>query len=547
MSVFTKNGLGFLFVKTALSRNPQKELSKENNDLNAPSIAERIRISCEQLGPTFVKLGQILSTRTDIIPESVAKELQKLQDSVTPFSFDQARTLIETELQDTIENIYPRFHDVPVASASISQVYEAYLHSGDKVAVKVQRPNIHQNIEIDLNILTKLARFVDRHTKYGKLYDFEGMVGELRKVMEQEMNFIVEGENLDRFRENVSHRGNVTAPKVRWIYTTSKILTMDFVDGIKINDIPALDAIHADKPRIAQIFVHSLIDQILVDGFFHADPHPGNVMIIDGGKKVAFIDLGMAGVLRDRFRRQLTDLVFGIATQNTRKIAQTIMDMDTVGANVNQRRFTRSLDILLDEYLYVSLDQVNIAQVFTSVFSLAAEYHMKIPREFTLVAKSLGTAQGVVEELDPSTSILEIAEKTVKTIVLQSITSHELLNSAKATGMDLLDVFRTLPAFLLNFMRKTEDNDFSVELKIKRLDQLEKGFERISNRVSFTVILLAVCIVMAGVIIALGFQAGASKELYDLSMFALRAGLIIAIIIVVGLVFSIIHTSIKKH
>lgn len=545
MSVLQKNGLGFLFIKSSFSKNPQKVLN-DSDQHEGRSIAERIRISCEELGPTFVKLGQILSTRSDLVPDSIAKELAKLQDSVKPFSYEEARQLIESELEGKIEDIFGNFMPEPVASASVSQVYRAWLHSGLEVAVKVQRPHIQASVDMDLSVLEQLASFIDKRTKYGKIYEFSGMVAELRRVMEQEMNFITEGEHIDRFRENLKkHTTNIFAPRVKWVYTTSKVLTMEFIEGIKIDDVVSLDKIGADKKKLAFDFTSSLIDQMLIDGFFHADPHPGNVMVVDG-KNIAFIDLGMAGTVSTRFQKQLTNMITGIATKNTRKIAQSIMDMDAAQASVNQRKFSRSLDILLDEYLYSPLGDVNIAQVFTSVFTLASSYHMKIPREFTLVAKALGTAQKIVETLDPKSNILELAEKIVRENFGGMDSVKELMEQARSTGLDILDLLKQFPSVLLNFLRKTEENDFALELKIKDLEKTQNSLERMLNRVSFSVVLLAVCIVMAGVIVATGFRSRGDDALYEFNVLALQAGLVVSIIIVVGLIISMIRSGRSK-
>ncbi|MGI6153504.1 MAG: ABC1 kinase family protein [Christensenellaceae bacterium] len=538
LSVLKRNGLGFLFIKTVLSKHPRKVLSR----VDTKTIAVSIRKSCEELGPTFVKLGQIMGTRTDLVPAAIAEELKKLQDAVAPFSFIEAKKVIENELSGSIEEIFTDFDEVPVASASISQVYNAFLHSGDRVAVKVQRPHIQESIETDLGVLDQIAGYIDKHSKYGTLYDFPGMVSELRRVMYQEIDFVREGENIDRFREDVLAGTNTTAPKVKWVYTTEKVLTMNFVDGIKIDDTAALDRVGADKKKLAYDFVNSLIVQILAKGFFHADPHPGNVMVVENGSHIEFIDLGMAGSITPRFRNLLTEMVLGIATKNTRKIATAIMQMDVSDAEVNQHQFTRALDRVLDEYLYVPLGEVNIAQVFTSVFGLAAANNMKIPREFTLVAKSLATAQSIVEKLDPESSILSIAEKTVHNVISDSRSVKEVINQAQSTGMDVLEIGKQLPALLLSFMRKAEENDFAVEMKMKGLNKAEKDLERIFNRLSFTVVLLAICIVMAGVIVAVGFRAQDSDALFDLSVFALRFGLIIAAVIVGGLILSIIKS-----
>ena len=546
MSAFNRNGLGFLFVKSTLSGKPQKIFEQEQRR-NMPSVGERIRTMCEELGPTFVKLGQILSTRTDIVTENVAQQLQKLQDSVQPFSYEEARSVIESELGDSIERLFERFDPVPVASASVSQVYRAKMFSGPDIAVKVQRPHIRENIETDLGILEKLARLVDKYSKYGQLYDFSGMVAEFRRVMEQEIDFTKEGENTDLFRESIAKQRNIRVPKIHWVYTTKKVLTMDYVDGVKINDIPALTAQGADTTQLAYDFTNSLITQILQNGVFHADPHPGNVFVADG-RYVEFIDLGMVGTINSRFRRCLNDFVLGIATRNTQKIAQSITEMDAADADVNMDSFGKSLEVLLDEYLYVPLRDVNIAKVFSSVFSLAGKYKMKIPREFTLVAKCLGTAQGIIEELDPSTNILGIAEKMVRSILANRYKTDEFKNEMQSYALDWLEVGKKAPSALLALLHKLKKNDYAVELKIHDLHRVEKNIERMFNRISFAVVLLAVCIVMAGVIISAGYSnfGRPEAEVMNLSTVAIVAGLLISAVIVIGILVSMVRSGREK-
>ncbi len=545
LSAFNRNGLGFLFVKSTLSKNPQKIFEQEQKH-NLPSVGERVRTMCEELGPTFVKLGQILSTRTDIVTENVAKQLQKLQDSVAPFSLEEATAVIEAELGDKVDKLFAEFCPTPIASASMSQVYRARLWSGAEVAVKVQRPNIRESIETDLDILEKLARLVDKYSKYGQLYDFSGMVAEFRRVMEQEIDFTKEGENTDFFRESVAAQRSIRVPKIRWVYTTAKILTMDFVDGVKISDVGTLLSQGVDTAQIAYDFTDSLITQILENGVFHADPHPGNVFVVDG-KYVEFIDLGMVGTINSRFRRELNDFLLGVATRNTLKIAQSISEMDAADADVNMDAFEKSLEILLDEYLYVPLGDVNVAKVFTSVFSLAGKYKMKIPREFTLVAKSLGTAQMVIEQLDPSVNILKIAEKTVRGLLKNRFKTEEFKNEVQAFALDWVDVAKSVPSALLTFMHKLKKNDYSLGLKIHDLDRLEKNIERMFNRISFAVVLLAVCIVMAGVIISAGYSNyGNNADITNMSILALIAGLVISIIIVLGIVISMLRSGREK-
>lgn len=547
ISVLNRNGLGFLFVRAALSPNPTKTLEKIDSKEHGLSIGERLCNSCEELGPTFVKIGQILSTRTDIIPESIARDLTRLQDMVSPFPFDEAKAEIEAQLQDTIAEVFEDFNTEPIASASISQVYSAHMHGGAHVAVKVQRPGITENVKTDLTVLAQLAAFLDKHTKYGRLYNFTGMVDELRKAMEQELDFTVEAEHVHRFRKQVGTNTDITAPKVYWIYTTPKILTMDFVEGIKINDIKALNAVGADKPKLANTFVTSLVDQILVDGFFHADPHPGNVMVVNEGRHIEFIDLGMVGELTPRFRRQLANFVLGLATGNMRQIAQSLMSMDMSGNNINQYHFTKALEKVLDKYLYGPMTEINIAEVFGNIFEMAADFEMEIPRDMTLVGKCLGTAQGTVEALDPSLSILQIAERTARTLIFKHLTSSDFRKDVISTGLDLADLAKITPGFLLSLMRKAEDNDFAVQIQVEHMTELEQSLERMANRVSFTVVLLAISLIMASIIVGIAFSSPELGEaLFALDVVALVIGLALAAIIVFGLIFSMIHASRKQ-
>lgn len=547
MAVLRKNNLGFLFVRAALV-GPERAMEKAKKDLSGRSLGERLKLTCEELGPTFVKIGQILSTRTDLVPKSVARELAKLQDEVTPFSFEEAKAEIEEELQDSLHNIFPRFNEKPIAAASMAQVYDAYMNSGRHVAVKVQRPHVKKQIEIDMRILRQLAAFIDKYTRYGKLYDFSGTVEELADALTRETNFILEGENNDRLRKDMSKLHRITTPRIVWIYTTKEVLTMDFVEGIKINNVKELEKAGANPKYLAKNLMRALTQQILVNGFFHADPHPGNIMVVNKATTIEFIDLGMMGELTPRFRKQLNAFVWGLGMQNTRMVAQSIMDMDIAGANVNQYRFTKTLNQLLDRYLYQPLGSVNIAEVFDSIIRLASDYKMKVPKDLTLVGKCLGTAQGVVEILDPTLNILTVAEQTVRSLLREEIFSQDAANDIISTLLDARDAVRTLPRFLMNFFRKAEDNDFALSMKIDSLPDVMRSLERMANRVSFTIVLLAVSIVMAGIIIGLDWNSPAnSSTMSTVSIFALETGLAIGVVIVVGLVFNIVWSRLKNR
>jgi ubiquinone biosynthesis protein len=548
ITAFTKNGLGFLFIKQTVftKYRAHERILEDAAQEHGISVGERIRKTCEELGPTFIKFGQILSTRTDIITENVAKELSKLQDSVPPFPFEQARSMIETEFCDKLENIFESFSTLPIASASMSQVYLAELKSGMRVAVKVQRPDIQRIVDIDISILRSIARFVDRYTKYGELYDFSGMVDEFANVLSGELDFTVEAENMDRFRSNRTGRDNVTAPDVKWVYTTRKVLTMEHIDGIKITDIAALRQKGIDTDRLARTFVDSLIMQMLSDGFFHADPHPGNIIIRENGQ-IVFIDLGMMGELSDKYKSLLTDMLIGLSVRNTRRVAQAMVDIGIAQEDVHSKMFENSISKLLDEFLYAPLNKVNIMRVFMGLFELAGEYKIKIPRAFTLIAKCLGTAQSIIEQLSPSLNMLQISQETAKSVLLNSLSGSELKNAVLSGMLDAIDTAKLLPGVVARFLKKAEESDFALELKVKELEKVEKRMEQVFNRISFGIILLSVCIVLAGTIIAIGsFVKGSQSDvMYNVSSFAIVFGLVVAGVIVIGIILSIILS--RRH
>ena len=549
ISVFAKNGLGFLFIKKTIftKHSAHERILEDAAKERGLTVGERIRKTCEELGPTFIKFGQILSTRTDIITDNVARELAKLQDSVPPFPFEQARDMIESEFSDQLCNIFENFSRTPVASASMSQVYLADLKSGMRVAVKVQRPDIQRIVDIDVSILRSIARFVDKHTKYGELYDFSGMVEEFANVLCSELDFTIEAENLDRFKANRNGRNDVTAPDVKWIYTSRRVLTMEYIEGIKITDINALRQKGIDTDRLARTFVDSLIMQMLSDGLFHADPHPGNVIIRENGQ-IVFIDLGMMGELSDKYKSLLTDMLIGLSVRNTRRVAQAMVELGIAQEEVHSKMFENSINKLLDEFLYAPLNKVNIMMIFMGLFKLAALYKIKIPRAFTLIAKCLGTAQSIIEQLSPSLNMLQIAQETAKGVLVKSISGSELKNAAMSGLLDAVDTVKLLPSVIVRFLKKAEESDFVLELKIKELDKVEKRMEQVFNRMSFGIILLSICIVLAGTIIAIGsfVQSSQSDTMYNISTFAIIIGLVVAAVIVIGIILSIILSNRHK-
>lgn len=543
--VFAKHGFDMLIDKLGIFDylNIKKRFGRVDADNDAKfSIGERLRLSLEELGPTFVKLGQIISTRPDILPSEVISELEKLQDAVPPFSFADVKSLIESEFDDKLENIFKEFNETPLAAASIAQVHLARLYSGKKVVVKVQRPGIERNIDLDLKILEDLAHFIDSHTKYGRLYDFPKMVQEFKDKLKNELDFRIEGENAETFKENFSKDEGVKVPDIIWTHTTRRVLTMEHIDGIRLNNFTALDNAGLNRKIIAKNLAKSIFNQILRDGFFHGDPHPGNIMILPDNT-IVFLDLGMVGKLNEERKIQFLKILMGVVFKNSRLITQAIIGLDVMAHRINIKKLEREIDILRDKYLSIPLNEIKVGEVFNEIFNLAFSYNIKIPGEFTMLAKSLVTLEGLVEKLDPELSVLEVAEPIARKLMYKTFSPEKLGKELLGGVMDYGNLIMEFPSFMLNFLRKMEDDEFTMQFKLKDIERVEKRMDRIFNRISFSIVLLAVSIIIAGIIVGSGMSAHTGSEIYVLNITVLKIGLVIAGIMIVGLVLSVFRSN----
>lgn len=542
IGVFAKHGFGILMDKLGIFQHLKIKRKISNAHVEPGnsrlSKGERLRMSLEELGPTFIKLGQILSTRPDIFPPDVVEELKKLQDSVPPFSFSEVRKVIEDEFGDKLENIYKEFDQVPVAAASISQVHRARLNSGKQVAVKVQRPEIEGIITLDLNILKDLAGFIDHHTQYGKLYDCSNMMLEFENIIKNELDFTKEAENAEVFKQNFTQDKGITVPNVKWIYTSKRILTMEYIEGIRVDNYSALDLAGIDRKVLAKKLATSICNQVLRDGFFHADPHPGNIQVLQDGT-IVFLDLGMVGYLSEARKKMISDFFIGVVSRDSRLVVKSIIDLETMPDGSNKKNFQKDVDRIIEKYLTMPWNEIKIADLLYEIFTIAFSNHIKIPHEFALLAKTLGTLQGLLENLAPDLNTLVVAKPIAKKLMHQSFSAERMSKDIKKSLWNYKDLLNEFPSAVLNFLNKMEDEDFTFKLKIEEIESIQKRFERTFNRMSFSVVLLAVSIIIAGIIIGSGLSAGTGSEMYLLNVKILKAGLAIAAIIIAALIISV--------
>jgi len=554
IGVLVSNGFGLLLEQLGIFgylRLRHRKLDSGSIEAAANarlSVGERLRLSCEQLGPTFVKIGQILSTRPDIFSPEIAGELEKLQDSANPFPFADVRQVIESEFGQPMEEVFAWIDPEPIAAASLSQVHRAGLPTGQTVVVKVQRPGIKAGIETDLSILKDLVGFVVNRTSYGDLYDFAGMMAQLERTLMNELDFRKEGANADRFRRNFSARPSknqaqgVAVPVIRWIYTTDRVLTMDCVDGIRINRIDELEEAGIDRSELAIRLCQDIVFQVLEDGFFHADPHPGNLLVGKDGR-LFFLDLGMVGELSEKKKRVLSNLFIGIANKNSRRVTEAIVDLDTLKKRVGLRKFEREIDHLLDTYLSIPISEIQLGPLIAEIFQLAYRHKIRIPGEMTLIAKVLITLQGITEKLDPEVNLLVIMRPLATRLVRRGFSLEELGYDLQRGIGDLKALLQQAPPVLLGFLHKLEEDDYSIQFDLKDIDKVQKHFDRISNRLSFSIVLLAVSLIVAGIIVGSSLAAGNEPSLLRLNTIVLRASLVVAAAIIVALIISIFRTK----
>jgi len=543
ISVFTKHGFGTLFRRSGPWHSLKHKTPKADTapDSFRASAGKHLRLALEELGPAFVKLGQLLSIRQDIMPAPMIEELKNLQDSVQPFSFLEAKALIETELEDRIDHLYQEFDETPLAAASIAQVHRARLFSGKLVAVKVQRPGIEEIIDLDLDILKSIAHFIDHRTKYGQLYDFGGMVADFERTIKAELDFTQEGENADTFKRNFNRDEGVTVPSIKWVYTTKRVLTMEYFEAIKISDSEGLERAGIDRRKIAERLAASICNQILRDGFFHADPHPGNIQVMRD-ETIVFLDMGMVGHLNEDRKEMISKFFIGVASKDSAMVVRSILDMNVMVYQKNIKNFEKDIDTIIEKYLTMPMSEIKIDDLLCETFQTAYLNHVKIPHDFSLLAKTLGTLQGLLEKLAPELNSFAVAEPIAKRLIGQQFSAKKVKKQLKKSLLSYHTLLSEFPSAMRNILRKAENDDFTVQFQMKEMNEFQRRLERIFNRISFSVILLAVSIIIAGVLISSGLSADTSGEMTLFNAMVLKTGLVLAFIIILGLIVSMIRS-----
>jgi len=370
------------------------------------------------LGPTFIKIGQALGARGDLLPLSYVKELVKLQDQVPPFPNAEAFARIESELGKSLHDAYAEIDTEPIAAASLGQVYRARLHTGEEVAVKVQRPELARIIGFDIAILRRLTQLMRRFPQMNENADWEGMMREFSETITEEMDYMQEGRNADLFRENFKKWNTILVPKIYWTHTTARVLTMDFIRGTKVVDLEALRAKRFSPVKVNRLLVRTYLKQLLEDGFFHADPHPGNLLVMDNGR-LAFFDFGMTGRITPRLQSLMITAFFHVVSRDVHGLAQDLINLDFLKPGVDPEQVRPVVEGLFQHYLNLKLGEVNFKELTYDLADVMYEYPFRLPANFTYIIRALMTLEGIGIVTDPEFSFFDTAKPYAKEFMLK--------------------------------------------------------------------------------------------------------------------------------
>lgn len=517
--VLTRHGFGLLLFKLGLGHLVPFHWGilghRRRKEKYSPE--EHLRLAFEELGVTFIKLGQILSVRPDLLPESYLRELSKLQDRVPPVYSESIKKVIEDEFGRSCKDLFDYFEDVPLASASIGQVHRARLKSGERVVLKVQKPFVEKQVEEDLLILEELVESVMK-TELGQRWDVQSIFEEFSYTIRNELDYTREGRNCDTFRKNFSKDDEVYIPKVYWHLTTKRVLCLEEIEGIKINNIEALRERGFDLKEIAKKGADMYLKMIFRDGFFHADPHPGNLLIMKDGK-IGLLDYGMVGAIDSMTRINLFQLMYGIIKNDLDLVMDALYDLGISIKTQKERFLKRELEILFSYYFMQPLKEIKISKIVHDILRLSYWYGMRIPSDLYLLLKTFALAEGIALNLYPEFRLIEEMKSYVsrgfRQVFLPMFSKDEITkNLIITTKMFLQGVGKTK-----KFLNEVEKGEFSVSINYKGEEKFIKDLRRDINRLSMSIMTLGFMLSSALVIITVAPHMIKEFLVYLLALF----------------------------
>jgi ubiquinone biosynthesis protein len=535
--VAAKHGFGYLFDSRRGDGLGRREKELEIPGGEGSTRGQRVRAMLDELGPTFVKFGQLLSTRPDVVPPDIVFELRALQDDVRPFPFAEAERVIEEDLDLTVAQLFREFDPHPVAAASIGQVYRAVLPNGRRVVVKVQRPDAPRQIEADLELMYQAARFARDRIKALAFIDTVALVDEFARTIRHELDYRMEARNAEQFHRNFAGHPHVRIPRVFWQYSRARVLTLERLEGVQLKDLDLAAYTLAERSRLATLIADAWMAMIFRHGFFHADPHPANIMVLERAAQVGIIDFGMAGKLSDDDMSKATRLFIDVVNENVDRLPRDLAALGVKFEKTHEEEFAAEIRDLYYRYYGSSLAEIDPIQVIREVFGVIFRMRLELPTRFVMLDRAIATLGSVGLELYPDFNVFEVAKPYARELLLERFTPRRLARRARQQSTDYVRMALEAPYQISDILEEVRDGQVEIGFRHEGLDELFHRIDIVFNR-------LAVAIVATGGIIGsalIGLFAESGPEIFGLhflSVIGFTAAALLALWLVWGVTRS---------
>jgi ubiquinone biosynthesis protein len=496
--VLTQHGFGHIVHRLELGRLVPIWLRRTSDSKSveaAPpaTIGRRLRRVANDLGPIYVKFGQILAGRPDVLPPEILAELRSLQDDVDPFDVAVARTIIGEELGKPLDEAFASFDDAPVASGSIGQVHRATLPDGREVVVKVRRPNIESSVRADLQILRWLAEALERWVPESRVYRPTVLIDEFERTLAAELDFLHEAAITARFSETFREDPHIDVPEVIWSHSTVKVLTLQLVSGENLDQALERDGHRLNRKELAKHLADAYLRQFFELGTFHADPHPGNILIMPPAR-IGLVDFGQTGVIGDTTAGHLLMLLIGAVSRDVELVTVALVEMGASGSGTDRRQLSRDVQSLLDKYYGQPLQRLQVGTIFYELAAIVRQHDLLIPRDVVLMLKSLATVWGVALRLDPDLDLVALMRPRLSALVRDRLGPRRLARAGGVTLWHLFNFLKTAPQQLREVLRQVSSGQWQLNVRHENLDSLAKEMDRSGNRLAFSIVIAAVVI-----------------------------------------------------
>jgi ubiquinone biosynthesis protein len=475
------------------ARIPLKRVREQQAEMQQISQPERLRRACEELGPTFVKLGQLAAARTRILPPEFTDELAKLEDQVAPLAFAAMRSVIEDELKRPLAEVFASVEETPLGSASIAQVHRARLLTGEEVVVKVQRPGILKTVEEDVAILRHLASLAETHLPEWRLHQPVALVDELARSLEKELDFTCEAAHLERFTWQFRDEPTIYLPAVYHDFTTARVLVMEYISGVKVSKPDELEAAGGDRRELSGRIADLVMKQIFGHGFFHADPHPGNILVLPD-RRVCFLDFGMMGFLNLRTREAFVDMVWSIARRNEGGVATALLKLTESDLEPSRGPFETDVAEFMHRHFYRPAGEIHFAALVTGLVQLTRKHRLHLPPDLVVMLKALSATEELVRRLDPDHDLIGQAKPFMQRTRLDRLRPRRVVLGALEFAQELSEAARELPGEFRRIVSQVKTGRARVNFHHEGLEPASQALERSTNRLSFAVVVAALII-----------------------------------------------------